>query len=467
MQNKIRRAGSSLGLLLLVVVTFSAGRALRGNGNVQVPTASTSVQASAMLKFTPECAPISSSKLAPKAGANRELVLYVVRLLKSYYVEPITAERETAMARGAARGMLDSLSDPDSHFMDPTERKLLDDAGAGHFSGMGAVLAVKKQKVQGVDSIKIIVVAPMPGSPADKAGLKAGDSITHVDGKWIITTNPFEDPELIRLARASLEKEGKTADYQKAVDAAAKKLAAGMKALDALDMLTSKTSGETTLTVERQGQSKPTQVSLQLSTISVPSIVTKTNKNGILYAKVSQFNEQAAKEFVRQINSAMNSSSKPKALILDLRNNPGGLMECASSIAGRIDGGGQQGLIEQKSHKLFVKAIHSQKLRIPVAVLVNGGTASVAELVAGTLRENSSAIIIGTKTFGDGMAQTPMILKDGSEAVLTTGKMLTSHGYDFEGKGIVPDKVVEDNSKQKDSQLSTAEQILLSKLGKA
>jgi carboxyl-terminal processing protease len=103
----------------------------------------------------------------------------------------------------------------------------------------------------------------------------------------------------------------------------------------------------------------------------------------------------------------------------------------------------------------------------PVAVLVNGGTASVAELAAGTLRDRIGATIIGTKTFGDGLTQTPLLLKDGSMALLTTGKMLTSGGYDFEGKGIVPDIEISQQSGAGDAQLAAAIKILKKKLGRA
>ncbi|HAH87434.1 MAG TPA: hypothetical protein DCL60_08695, partial [Armatimonadetes bacterium] len=119
------------------------------------------------------------------------------------------------------------------------------------------------------------------------------------------------------------------------------------------------------------------------------------------------------------------------------------------------------------NRKRIIETPKKEGLKMPVAVLVNGGTASVAELAAGTLRDRIGATIIGTKTFGDGLTQTPLLLKDGSMALLTTGKMLTPGGYDFEGKGIVPDIEISQQSGAGDAQLAAAIKILKKKLGRA
>lgn len=447
---------------------FISGSQLRMDQTASVPVSTATVQANALLKFTPEFAPVSLGKTSMRPDENRELLSSVVKLLRAYYVEPITAERETSMARGTVKGMLSALADPDSHFLDPTERKLMEDAASGRFHGIGAILAFKNEKLNGVDVLKLVVVAPMPGGPADTAGLRSGDVITHVDGKWVITHNPLDTPEMKRLARGYINKEIKEAELRKASDTAAKMLKNGTNLGDALEVLTGKTMGTTKLTVERSGTTTPiTYEKVQLRNTVVDSVASKMLGRGVMYVRISQFNTKAVAEFTAQLNKAMKSTNKPKGIVLDLRNNPGGLMESANTITAKMTGGGIFATIQEKGQQKVIKSAKIQRLGMPVTVLVNGGTASVAEIVAGNLRENISATIVGAKTFGDGMAQTPLFLRDGSEAVFTTGRMLTSKGYDFNGKGIIPDKVVDAKEKRHgDVQLSEAEKILQSKLGR-
>jgi len=444
---------------------FAAGSRLRAEQEDFVPTTSVTIQTNALLRFTPECPPVALGKADISTSENKELMASVVGMLKTYYVEPINAEQETKLARGAVKGMVSALSDPDSHFLDPSERKLLDDASHGHFSGMGAILALKNEKVKGLSMINVVVVAPMPGSPAEAAGLKAGDYITHLNGRPIITYNPFESPEMKDLAEKINNGEIKEAEARKASIAIIAKFKNGLSISEALDRLTGYKSGEINLTVERPGQSKPIRFAkVRLTNISVAPVVTKTVGNGIMYIHISQFNDRAVSDFSAALKRASNEHTK--AIILDLRNNPGGQMNCANLIASKITGGGLFASLQERGHSRNITAEKTTGIHIPVAVLVNGGTASVAELVAGDLRENSSAILVGSKTFGDGVAQTPLTLKDGSVAVLTTGRMMTSKGFDFNGKGLTPDKVILQDNKKSDAQLSEAEKLLQTKPGR-
>ena len=464
MQTKRRNIKAWLLVIALSYGAFVAGSQLRDKEITSVAVKDSSVQASMLLKLMPECSPVSAVKPSADAGDNKELMSDVVKLLRSHYVEPITGEREAELARGAVRGMLNSLDDIDSHFLDPTERKLLDDAGLGKFHGIGAVLSLRHEKVRDLNVTKILVVAPMPGSPAEAAGLKPGDSITHLNGKWIITYDPFQEANVEKMAKDFVNKKIDELTYKKAFEAADKKLKDGMGISDALDVLTAKTSGEANILVERKGQIKPIELKLQCKNTEIVPVSSRMLKNGVSYIRISQFSTRATKEFITHVNRVQSQSAK--GIVLDLRNNPGGTMNSAAAVAGKLSGEGTLGTIQEKGRRSTVKMTSSKVVKLPIAILVNGGTSSVAELVAGTLREKGLATLVGDKTFGDGLAQTPMLLKDGSAAVLTTGKMLTIKGYDFTGKGIQPDKQVP-QSRQGDAQLDKAAGLILAKLGKA
>jgi carboxyl-terminal processing protease len=471
LHNKIKSFQTWLLVMVLAAGAFFAGDQLHMR---QTPpaqgTRSVSVQANALLKLTPECAPIIvNGQTAPSPSENRELVSSVVRLLKSYYVDQITPEKETAMARGVARGMLDSLSDPDSRFIDPGERKLLDEASSGTFRGIGAIVALKKAMIGTLPVAKVVVITPMPGSPAESAGLKSGDVITYVNDKWVVTHNPFDEPELDKLRRQVRNKEMGLSALQKAVENAAKRYNDGIRIPEALDAITANSTGDVTITVERPGEGKPIQFKIPRRSFAVDPVSSTELKRGVFYVRVSQFNSRAVKEFASELGSMASPDHRIKALVLDLRNNPGGLVDSAASIAGRITGGGVMASIQEKSGRRTIRVPKTSRLKVPVTVLVNEGTASVAELVASDLKESVGAVIVGAKTYGDGLVQTPMILKDGSEAVLTTGKMLTPRGVSFNGTGVQPDRPVGSASigrHDRDPQLEEAQKILQQKLGK-
>ena len=336
------------------------------------------------------------------------------------------------------------------------------EAGVGDKPAERSFNAVKPGKYP---MAKIVVVAPMPGSPAEKGRLRAGDSITDIDGKWIITYDPFEEANLEELAKAVRNKKADELTYQKAFEAAEKKLKNGMAISDALCALTSKSSGQIRIRVERSGQNKPIELNLTCGVTSIDPVKSTALKGGIVCIRISEFSARAAKEFAAELNAAR--VNKAKGIILDLRNNPGGLMDAASQVGSSITGGGVLAVIVNKAGRHPARMPTGRALNLPLVVLTNGGTSSVAELLAGTLRDNRTATLVGTQTFGDGMTQTPVILNDGSAAVLTTGKMLTGKGYDFDGKGIQPDRIVDRGEGDVDVQLDAGRKILLARIGKA
>lgn len=450
----------------LAIAAFCAGARLHDARSPQATLKASTSQASALLKLTPEYSPVPIENAKLSDSQDRDLVSIVLRMLKANYVEPISKDKETEMARGAVRGMMESLNDPDSRFLDPSERKLLDDAATGRFHGIGAVLALRKEKLRDLDETKLVIVTPMPGSPAEKAGLRAGDSITYVDGKWIIAHDPFKEAQLEKLARAVRNNELDALTYRKAYEAALNKLKEGISISAALETVTSRSTGEISLRVDRPGEEKPIEVKMRCRNTTVDPVNSRPMENGIAYIRVTQFNKVAPAQFSAELSRAQ--AGQAKALVLDLRNSPGGLIDSAADIAAKITGGGVIASIEgTKSERRVMREPRSRKLDIPLVVLVNEGTASVSELVAGTLRESGGAFVIGVKTFGDGLVQTPLLLKDGSAAIATTGKMLTAKGYDFDGKGIAPDKEVRQGDSEDDPQLQEAMKVLLAKTRKA
>lgn len=464
MRELIRRLSGILLAASLAGSAFLCGLYLRNLDDGTIKAAQAPPQASALLKLNPERPPVKLETFKSSKEPDQEcrsLFSSVLRLVKEHYVEKITEADENEMARGAVRGMLDSLQDPDTRFIEPEDRKLLEDAEAGRFNGMGAVLGLKKEKVGELESIRVIVVAPLPGSPAAEAGIKAGDRITHLGGKWVVTHDPFAEPEMEKARKALRNGQIDVATYNKVVEEKEKRLKNGIVISDALEKLTATTSGVLDLTLERQGRQEPVQVKVQCRPTVVDPVVSRKLGGGITYVRISQFTRRAQTEFAEEMKKA--ELEKTKAIVLDLRDSAGGTIDAATQIASKLVGGGTLATIQEKSRRSIIRLPKTRAISMPVAVLVNGGTSSVAELLAGILRDCVKAPLVGTKTFGDGLVQTPVILRDGSAALITTGKMLTPGGTDFDGKGLDPDVVVE-NQGRADTQLATAEKILKSRL---
>lgn len=462
MKNRYNIVASWLVVVGLAGTSFYAGARLRAKQDVFVMPQGTAVQASALLKLTPEQPAIKIDSMGTAKGdaKYKDLVNSVLKLVQAHYVEKITAEEETKMARGAVQGMLDAIEDPDTRFVDPKETRLLDDAAAGRFHGLGAILALRREKSGEEEIQRLVVVAPMPGSPAEKAGLQPGDTIVEIGGKWVIAYDPGFDKLNKQIQNQDIDR----LTYKKGWEAAQEKLKHGVSIADALDELTTKTSGKTTIKVERAGVKDPLDISLEYRDTIVSPVSSRMLDKNIGYIRIAQFNEKAAKEFPAEIGKMRNAGAK--ALILDLRNSPGGLLTTATGVTSHFTGGGTLAIVREQTGRRTIRVPKTKAISIPVTVVMNGGTASVAELVAATLRESGVATLVGTKTFGDGLVQTPLVLKDKSAALVTTGKMLTPKGFDFTGVGIKPDKEVQPGHAKVDVQLAEAQKLLQSKIGR-
>jgi len=318
----------------------------------------------------------------------------VIGLIQKDYVEETKSKD---LVYGAIKGMLETL-DPHSAFMPPNMYKEMQEETRGRFEGLGIEITLK-------DGI-LIVVSPIEGTPAYRAGIMARDQIVNIDGE---STKNFT-------------------------------------LVDSVKRLRGPRGTKVTITIMREGFTKPKDFTLVRDVIPVRSVRYELLEKNYGYIRISQFQEKTDGEFEKAMKALEEENKGPlKGLVLDLRNNPGGLLDQAVKISDRfIDSGlivSVEGRKEDQKTKFFAHPDGSS-VRYPVVVLVNGGSASGAEIVAGALQDQGRGVIVGTQTFGKGSVQTIIPLKDGSGLRLTTARYYTPNGRSIQAKGIVPDIIV-------------------------
>jgi carboxyl-terminal processing protease len=318
----------------------------------------------------------------------------VIGLIQKDYVEET---KSNDLIQGAIKGMLETL-DPHSSYMPPTMFKEMQEETKGRFEGLGIEITLK-------DGI-LTVVSPIEGTPAFRAGVLAGDQIIKIDGE---TTKNFTLVDSVKRLRGPR----------------------GTKVM---------------ITIIREGLPKPKDFTLVREVIPVRSVRHELLEKNYGYVRISQFQEKTDSDFEKAMK-ALEEESKGalKGLVLDLRNNPGGLLDQAvkisdhfidSGIIVSIDGRREEAKQKWPAHP------DGTATRYPLIVLVNGGSASGAEIVAGAIQDHGRGILVGTQTFGKGSVQTIIPLKDGSGLRLTTARYYTPSGRSIQAKGIVPDIIV-------------------------
>ena len=318
----------------------------------------------------------------------------VIGYIQKDYVEEAKSKD---LIYGAIKGMLETL-DPHSAFMPPNMYKEMQEETKGRFEGLGIEITVK-------DGI-LTVVSPIEDTPAAKAGVLAGDQIIKIDGDSTKNFTLMDSVKRLRGPRGS----------------------------------------KVTITVMREGFTKPKEFTLVREIIPVRSVRHELIQKNYGYIRISQFQEKTDGEF-EKVMKALEEESKGslKGLVLDLRNNPGGLLDQAVKISDRfIDSGlivSVEGRKDDQKIKFYAHP-DGQLSRYPLVVLVNGGSASGAEIVAGAIQDHGRGILLGTQTFGKGSVQTIIPLKDGSGLRLTTARYYTPSGRSIQAKGIVPDFIV-------------------------
>ena len=362
----------------------------------------------------------------------------VYGLVKEYYVDPLPAE--TRLSQGAVRAMLNSLNDPNSFFLTPEQRVVWERESEGQFGGIGAHIAVLPQKRDGFTEYKIVIVSPLPNGGADRAGLKSGDVITHIDDKWVLGSDPFLRVNKLMKRRGSDETD---ADVEQEYRTARQRVRGGIGLMAAQILLHGSSSKILRLTVERAGVKEPVPVSVTPVPVAAAP-PTFRELDGKSYVRLPFLNGAAAKRFAEH----MATLAPETKIILDLRGTAGGSLEAAQGIYALLTGGGvfaQEIVAGGKRVMLAAPALPGVKRR-GVVVLINGGTANAAEALALALRDGGTATIAGDKrTFGDALLQTLYTLGDGSAFVLTTGEMLSAGKSAWNGIGLAPSVVIPAN----------------------
>jgi carboxyl-terminal processing protease len=319
----------------------------------------------------------------------------VLGLLQKEYVEETNSKD---LIYGAIKGMLETL-DPHSAFMPPNMYKEMREETQGKFEGLGIEITMK-------DSV-LTVVSPIEDTPAFKAGIQAGDQIVKIEGEF-------------------------TKD---------------LTLMDSVKRLRGPKGSKVTITIVREGFTKPREFTLIRDVIPIRSVRHELLEKNYGYIRVSQFQEKTSSEFEKEMKALEEENKDPlKGLILDLRNNPGGLLEQAAQIADQFIESGLivsvEGRREDQNRKYYAHP-EGDIAHYPLIVLVNGGSASGSEIVAGAIQDHGRGILLGTHTFGKGSVQTIFPLKDGSGLRLTTARYYTPNGRSIQAKGIVPDIIVE------------------------
>ncbi len=307
------------------------------------------------------------------------------------------------MVYGAIEGMVSSLGDPYSMFLPPDQNKIVNDNLSGSLEGIGISIGYKDGY--------LAVLSPLPGTPAEKAGLKAGDFIVHIK------------------------------DTAKNLDIDSSKMALDL----AVAYIRGPAGTKVTLTIVRDGNQNPIVVELTREKINVPSVVfTWVGKNSdIADIKISTFGSETPKEWDSAVNQIV-AKDGVKGIIVDLRNNGGGYLQDAVDLAGDFLKMGTTVVIQQTvDSKVELKSDRLGRLQnYKVVVLINGGSASASEILAGALRDDRGIKLIGEKSFGKGTIQDPIDIPDGSGLHVTVAKWLTPNGTWVHGVGLTPDVVI-------------------------
>jgi carboxyl-terminal processing protease len=338
-------------------------------------------------------------RCAAQGGGNDyesiELFTDVLSIVKKSYVEEVDTKK---LIYGAINGMLTSL-DPHSSFMPPDTYKEMKIDTKGAFGGLGIEITVK-------DGI-LTVISPIEDTPAFKAGIKAGDQILKIDDKF---TKDLTVTDAVKRMR-------------------------GVKGT------------KVTLTIMREGFEKTKEFVLERDIIQVKSVKYKVLDDGYGYVRISQFQEKTDDDLEKALR-ALEPDHKPlKGLVLDLRNDPGGLLDQAVRVCEHFVDEGKLIVYtegrEKDSQMRFTSRKGGKEGNYPIVVLINSGSASASEIVAGCLQDHKRAVVMGTSSFGKGSVQTIIPLSDNSGLRLTTARYFTPSGRSIQAKGITPDIVAE------------------------
>jgi carboxyl-terminal processing protease len=340
--------------------------------------------------------PYNDSKVsALDKGIYKDIKTFneVFDMVKKNYVDEVEPQ---SLIQGAINGMIKTL-DPHSAFMTADMYKELEVETQGRFGGIGIEITLLKDI--------LTVVSPIEDTPAYNAGVKSGDQIIKIDGK---STKDITIMEAVKKLRGPKDT-------------------------------------KVTITIMLENMAKPKYIMLTRAIIQIKSIKAKTFEDNIGYIRIASFHERTADDLRKAIKDVTDKLNPMKGLVLDLRNDPGGLLLQAIEVSDMFLKSGvivsTRGRTKNMESKVNAKD-NGDEVTCPIVVLVNEGTASAAEIVAGALQDNGRALIVGTQTFGKASVQTVIPLEDGSALKLTTARYYTPKGRSIQAEGIKPDIVV-------------------------
>ena len=311
---------------------------------------------------------------------------HVLDMVEKSYVQEVDREE---LIQGAIQGMLKNL-DPHSAFMDQDAFQEMEVETQGEFTGVGIQITIREGR--------LTVISPIEGTPAYEAGIKAGDIILKIDGE------PTRDITM----------------------------------REAVDKIRGPKGSEVDLTVLHEEENEPVTITVERDVIPMESVTTQDLGSGYIYARISNFNQKTTDD----LRKALNKEEKWKGIVLDLRNNPGGLLDQAVSVADMFLSQGKivytKGRVEQ-ARRSFTAKDQEQDFEGSVVVLVNAGTASASEIVAGALQDHKRALVVGQQSFGKGSVQTIIPLQENRGIKLTTARYYTPNGNSIQAHGIIPD----------------------------
>jgi len=313
----------------------------------------------------------------------------VLDMVESYYVEPVTRKE---LIDNSIKGMIEQL-DPHSSYLTPEDYKEMQVDTSGKFSGIGIEISL--------DQGRLTCVSPIEDTPADKAGMLAGDLILEIDGE-------------------------STQD---------------MSLLDAVKRIRGDKGTTVKLLILHKDSNKPEEIAIVRGTIPIVSVKSQSLEDGYLYVRLTKFHESTTKNMREKI-AEYQKDHELKGIVLDLRNNPGGLLGQAVSVADTFIDEGTIVYIQGKdkaNRKDFFAARNPEEVTVPLVVLINAGSASASEIVAGALQDHRRALIVGERSFGKGSVQTIVPMADGSAIKLTTALYYTPKGRSIQAMGIEPD----------------------------
>lgn len=341
--------------------------------------------------------PYSDSKVTARdKNIYKEIKTFneVLDMVQRNYVDDVDS---SVLIQGAINGMIKSL-DPHSSFMTPELYKELEVETQGRFGGIGIEITILKDV--------LTVVSPIEDTPAFKAGVKSGDQIIKIDGK---STKDITIMEAVKTLRGPKDT-------------------------------------KVTITIMRENMVQPKDIILTRAVIQVKSVKAKTFDDHIGYIRIASFHERTAQDLRKALTEVTEKTKPMKGLVLDLRNDPGGLLNQAIEVSDMFLKSGvivsTRGRTKNMETKTMARDNGNKEITVPMVILVNEGTASAAEIVAGALQDNGRALVVGAQTFGKASVQTVIPLEDGSALKLTTARYYTPNGRSIQAEGIRPDIMV-------------------------